>query len=96
MFSRGDFGRLGLGDCRDVFLPTPIPALSGIHVVAAACGDTHTLVLTDAGQVYSFGRNQNGQLGMGSDVDSLVPQLVSALEVRAKERGFDFWRRYVS
>lgn len=79
---RGDFGRLGHGDCRDVFIPAPIPNLSGINIAAAACGDTHTLVATDAGEVFSFGRNQNGQLGTGTDVDSLIPQRVTALEVR--------------
>lgn len=78
----GDFGRLGHGDCRDMFVPTPIPTLSGIPVVAAACGDTHTLVLTEAGEVYSFGRNQNGQLGTGTLTDALVPQLITALQVR--------------
>ncbi len=78
----GDFGRLGHGDCGDVFVPRPIAALAGIPIASAACGDTHTLVLSEAGEVYAFGRNQNGQLGTGSDVDSLVPLKLTALEVR--------------
>lgn len=76
----GDFGRLGLGDCRDVFIPTPVPGLSGKAILSAACGDTHTLVLMDGGEVFSFGRNQNGQLGTGTDADSLVPLPVTALQ----------------
>ncbi|GAB4814257.1 hypothetical protein N2152v2_001303 [Parachlorella kessleri] len=76
----GDFGRLGHGDATDKFVPTPIAAFSGTPVAAAACGDTHTLVLSEAGEVWAFGRNQNGQLGTGSDVDSVLPQKVAALE----------------
>lgn len=73
----------GTGDCRDVFIPYPLPAMAGKTVVSVACGDTHTLVATDTGELWSFGRNQNGQLGLGSIQDSLSPQLVAALQVRA-------------
>lgn len=76
-----DFGRLGLGDCSDVFIPTPIPAFSGKRVWAVACGDTHTLVcLEGSGELYSFGRNQNGQLGLGDTEDSVAPRLVKTLQ----------------
>lgn len=75
----GDFGRLGHGDCKDFFLPASIPALSYKTVAAVACGDTHTLVATDEGELFTFGRNSNGQLGLGSMVDSLIPQKVEAL-----------------
>ena len=46
-----------------------------------SCGDTHTCVLTDEGEVFTFGRNQNGQLGLGTDSDCLSPTRVSALQV---------------
>lgn len=78
---RGDFGRLGHGDIIDVFLPKPIAGLSGIGITRLACGDTHTIALSATGQVYSFGRNQNGQLGLGSDRDALGPVHVEALRV---------------
>ena len=44
-----------------------------------ACGDTHTLVATTAGEVFAFGRNTAGQLGSGGGADSLVPLRVEAL-----------------
>lgn len=75
----GDFGRLGQEGVDDVFIPAPIPGLSGKLVAAVACGDTHTLVATAEGEVYSFGRNISGQLGLGHAADSLAPQLVEAL-----------------
>ena len=78
---RGDFGRLGHGDIIDVFLPKPIAGLSGIGVTKLACGDTHTLAVTAEGRLFSFGRNQNGQLGVGTDKDSLSPVPVEALKV---------------
>lgn len=81
---RGDFGRLGHGDIIDVFIPKPIAGLSGIGITRLACGDTHTLALSATGQVYSFGRNQNGQLGTGCDKDSLSPVHIEALRVRSK------------
>ncbi|KAI7844220.1 hypothetical protein COHA_002354 [Chlorella ohadii] len=76
----GDFGRLGTGDCKDVFVPCPLPSLAGRTVASVACGDTHTLVATDDGQLFTFGRNQSGQLGLGSIQDSLLPQPVLALQ----------------
>ena len=45
----------------------------------AACGLEHSVVLTDAGQVFTWGSNQRGQLGRGHlDAQATkVPRLVS-------------------
>lgn len=84
---RGDFGRLGHGDCNDVFIPQPIKALAGRNVVKVACGDTHTLAVTDTGELFSFGRNQNGQLGLGTTKDAILPQPVESLRVNPRLPG---------
>ncbi|KAG1657956.1 hypothetical protein FOA52_004727 [Chlamydomonas sp. UWO 241] len=76
----GDFGRLGHGSCDDSFVPKPISFFSGMSVAAVACGDTHTLVTTRSGELYAFGRNQNGQLGVGDRDDRLSPVLVADLK----------------
>ena len=34
-------------------------------VTEAACGEEHTVVLTQKGEVYAFGSNRKGQLGTG-------------------------------
>jgi alpha-tubulin suppressor-like RCC1 family protein len=82
MHYRGDFGRLGHGSSLDQFLPKEIAFFAGRKVDQVACGDTHTLVLVQGGELYSFGRNQNGQLGVGHTNDCLSPQHVEALRVR--------------
>uniref|UniRef100_A0ACD5ZD62 Uncharacterized protein n=1 Tax=Avena sativa TaxID=4498 RepID=A0ACD5ZD62_AVESA len=76
----GDFGRLGHGNSSDVFSPQPIQALRGIKIKQIACGDSHCLAVTVNGQVHSWGRNQNGQLGLGNNEDSLLPQKIQAFE----------------
>jgi alpha-tubulin suppressor-like RCC1 family protein len=37
------------------------------NIIEIACGQSHTLLLTEGGQVFSFGRNAYGQLGHGED-----------------------------
>lgn len=45
--------------------PRPIDALQGLVVTAAACGKHHTTVITEEGQIWSWGAFGNGQLGVG-------------------------------
>lgn len=45
-------------------LPRLITELKGKCVVSVACGEAHTLILTDRGVLYSFGAHSCGQLGL--------------------------------
>ncbi|GFY87472.1 regulator of chromosome condensation (RCC1) family protein [Actinidia rufa] len=76
----GDFGRLGHGNSSDLFTPQPIKALQGLRIKQIACGDSHCLAVTMEGGVQSWGRNQNGQLGLGTIEDSPVPQKIDAFQ----------------
>ncbi|KAG8383900.1 hypothetical protein BUALT_Bualt04G0062200 [Buddleja alternifolia] len=76
----GDFGRLGHGNSSDLFSPQPIKALQGVRIKQIACGDSHCLAVTMEGEVQSWGRNQNGQLGLGTTEDSLVPRKIEAFK----------------
>eukprot|EP00897_Mesotaenium_endlicherianum_P004127 jgi/Mesen1/3742/ME000204S03010 len=81
----GDFGRLGHGNSSDLFTPQPIKTLNGFEVLQIGCGDCHCLAIVGSGEVYSWGRNQNGQLGLGHNEDSLVPQKVQSFDgIRVK------------
>jgi alpha-tubulin suppressor-like RCC1 family protein len=53
------------GSC---LLPTLVPGLDSVFVVAVAAGERHTLLLSREGNVYSFGEGSRGQLGHGEDV----------------------------
>lgn len=76
----GDFGRLGHGNSSDLFIPQPIKGLQGIEIKQIACGDSHCLAITMDGEVKSWGRNQNGQLGLGNTEDSLIPCTIKAFQ----------------
>ena len=51
--------------------------LSDKRVVQIACGEEHSLVLTDKGDVYSWGRGYEGQLGISNHTKiAQTPQYV--------------------
>lgn len=65
-FGRNQFGQLGLDNTTTKEIPTAVPALENMNVIAAACGRNHTLFLTDTGTVYACGDNRSGQCGVGN------------------------------
>ncbi|GKY91259.1 hypothetical protein MPSEU_000098500 [Mayamaea pseudoterrestris] len=66
-FGLGKSGRLGTGSERNFPLPTRVlGALSNKNVVAVAAAENHSLCVTDDGQVFSWGSNGFGQLGVAS------------------------------
>ncbi|KAM9398503.1 LOW QUALITY PROTEIN: putative E3 ubiquitin-protein ligase HERC6 [Salvelinus alpinus] len=61
---------------RPVRIPSPLP----ITVIQVACGNSHSLALTEGGQVFSWGLNSHGQLGLGKGVPlQPIPALVRSL-----------------
>jgi alpha-tubulin suppressor-like RCC1 family protein len=74
------------------FLPTLVTAMAGVRVRSVAAGKSHSLALTWEGRVYSWGGNENGQLGHGIfDYEArFFPTLVEGLEgVRGIAAAFD-------
>ena len=53
----------------EVFPPKPIPSIKNIKAIS--CGKDHSLCLDKDGIVYSFGKNNMGQLGVGKSGDEL-------------------------
>ena len=81
------FGQLGLGiaDPR-VFIPTPIPGLSDIADIAS--GVDHSVAVTTDGRVFTWGRNLEGQLGVGSSpLESDIPIQVPGLSLAESATG---------
>jgi alpha-tubulin suppressor-like RCC1 family protein len=75
----GSSGQLGLGDINDRRVPTLVGAeevFGGSKVRMAACGYFHTLVVTEAGELWACGQGAQGQLGLNDEQDRLVPTRV--------------------
>ena len=51
-------------------IPTLIPGLSSplCFPIYIACGSSHSLCLSEEGEVYSWGEGGKGQLGIGEDL----------------------------
>ncbi|MCL4821364.1 MAG: chitobiase/beta-hexosaminidase C-terminal domain-containing protein [Vicinamibacteria bacterium] len=81
-----DSGRLGNGQTTQATSPAPAP-IAGLPPIAdIALGDRHSFAVTESGEVWSWGRNEFGQLGDGLDNSSqpsgstqleTVPQRIS-------------------
>lgn len=71
---------MGQGTSTIKLIATEHPHLTKLSVSSISCGPSHTLVLTTAGQLYSFGSNERGQLGHGDTIPRYVPTLVSSVQ----------------
>ena len=58
----------------------PISSLLPLPISDVAAGSHHTLALTAAGEVYSFGVGRRGQLGHANNANQLLPKRIEALE----------------
>ncbi|XP_065221289.1 probable E3 ubiquitin-protein ligase HERC4 isoform X2 [Planococcus citri] len=78
-------GQLGFSDNLGGFQPEPkiIKTLATKNVVQVSCGYKHCLALTNDGTLYSWGLNDNGQLGLGLSIKNVglvsQPNVVKAL-----------------
>ena len=72
-------GQLGLGNTSSEHAPRPVRTLLSRRVITAACSYHHSMVLCSDGAVFSFGRNEFGQLGHGDTIDKKTPHQVPNL-----------------
>lgn len=61
----GEHGRNGNGTSRDVLIPEPVDILDDKTVVQLESGSAFSIALTDEQEMYVWGRNDQGQLGLG-------------------------------
>ncbi|VFQ74350.1 unnamed protein product [Cuscuta campestris] len=89
-WGHGDKGRLGHSDHEKKLVPACVAKLVEQDFYQVSCGADFTVVLssTGKGNVYSWGRGMNGQLGTGDRKDRSSPTLVDALENRHVEHIF--------
>ncbi|KAG5175129.1 regulator of chromosome condensation 1/beta-lactamase-inhibitor protein II, partial [Tribonema minus] len=83
---KNDYGQLGLdggttGARACKALTRVGGALANERAVAVRCGYYHSLVLTEGGEVFGFGRNDYGQLGLGHAMQSIAaPSCIRGLD----------------
>ena len=65
-----------------LFTPMPVAALSSIHVCTVATSAAHSLVVSDSGDVYSWGYCNRGQLGHSDYASQSKPKPVETLPGR--------------
>ncbi|XP_003426495.1 RCC1 domain-containing protein 1 [Nasonia vitripennis] len=77
----GTRGQLGHGDLEDCDEPKLIEALAGLKIVQISSGGWHSAVVTDQGDLYTWGWNNQGQLGH-PDVENVVavPKIVDFID----------------
>ena len=71
-----DKGWTGHGSEADRFTPELVTGLLGLGVKMVACGRLHSVALTNAGAVYSWGYGDDGVLGHGNNESERLPRLL--------------------
>ena len=59
--------------------PVNLSNLAGERIAAVTAGSQHSLILSQSGKLFGWGRNLEGQLGLGNRTSVKVPTLISAL-----------------
>ena len=77
-WGRGSYGQLGHGDTEGKTAPTVVSSIQG-QCYRVSCGDCHTVVVTDDGEVFSFGSGEDGQLGHDNHNSYSTPKIIKVL-----------------
>ncbi|PON33019.1 Regulator of chromosome condensation 1/beta-lactamase-inhibitor protein II [Parasponia andersonii] len=91
-FGGNQFGQLGTGADQAESLPKLLdpPCLEGKNAKMVSCGARHSIISTEDGQLFSWGWNKYGQLGLGDSVDRSTPSQVS-ITVMPKNIACGWW-----
>uniref|UniRef100_A0A8B9QBX2 HECT-type E3 ubiquitin transferase n=1 Tax=Apteryx owenii TaxID=8824 RepID=A0A8B9QBX2_APTOW len=74
----GQLGLPGTEEC--IRVPRNIKSLSEIQIVQVACGYYHSLALSKGSEVFSWGQNKYGQLGLGYEYKKQTsPHVIKSL-----------------
>jgi hypothetical protein len=80
-WGRGSAAQLGMAEAEAVvLLPVCVQALKGVRCKLVAAGDSHSLALSAAGELYSWGSSDDGQSGHGTTDRACLPLRIRKLE----------------
>lgn len=83
-----NYGQLGLRNKTNTSIPTEVEFFVDIKVKYATGGDHHSLVLTEDGEIYSWGRNDEGQCGMLNENNRDTDELSFCIDTPRKIENF--------
>jgi len=69
----GANGALGFGTKDDIYVPTLNDFFNNYNIKEACCGYSHTVVFTTEGDLFCYGSNEYGQVGVDLEGDVLEP-----------------------
>eukprot|EP00794_Sanderia_malayensis_P011418 gene11418-12608_t len=75
-------GQLGIKNTTNQPSPCKVSFGKTIIISKVMCGMAHVLALSDIGELYSWGANSYGQIGIGTTMNAVVPTLIPAVEER--------------
>ena len=65
----GTFSAAGHGGSKEVLTPMILKPMRDKRVIKIACGESHSIILTDRADVYAWGRGFEGQLGLSKSIE---------------------------
>lgn len=71
-----NYGQLGDGTTKNTCAPHEILPLSSYSIIDMKGGENHTIALTSNGELLSWGRNDDFQLGLNCTTDFTSPQII--------------------
>ncbi|URD78483.1 E3 ubiquitin-protein ligase [Musa troglodytarum] len=91
------FGQLGTGSDQAETLPKQLdaPCLENKNAKLISCGARHSAMLTEDGQVFCWGWNKYGQLGLGDSIDRNIPAVVPIENLQPKNVSCGWWHTLV-
>ena len=95
---RNDHGQLGTGDTTTRALPVSVSFPVGEKILKISTGRSHSLLLTDKGELWGCGANNFGQLGLGNTKTAAkdclkfvrIPFANPSAKIRDIACGYDF------
>ncbi|XP_030756884.1 E3 ubiquitin-protein ligase HERC2 [Sitophilus oryzae] len=84
-WGKGDYHRLGHGTADHIRRPKKVAALQGKKIVSIATGSLHCVACSDEGEVFTWGDNDEGQLGDGTTNGIQRPRLITSLQANVKK-----------
>eukprot|EP01080_Neovahlkampfia_damariscottae_P007062 gene7062-11225_t len=75
-FGLNSFGQLGNGNLTNKNTPSSIENTKNEIFIEISAGGFHSLLLSNLGVVFAFGKNHKGQLGIGNTISISIPTMI--------------------